>query len=269
MVDVSPPVSPKLTSTPPHRNAGRASGQQSAPQLSITASNTAGCLTQARSPARLRIEDAAAGTQLPHTLELRIRRGGDPHLAADRGRDLDSEGRHPAAGARHQDAASRAGARTGDRSPPGRESGKVQCSRLLPRKGGRPRRDVGRRYHDPVGKGAVARRAQDLERLGGYVLAGIPAERRVDHDLVSHRDRRDAGAHRGDHPGGVGAERHRRAVRGLPPDPPVSPVQRRGDDTHDHLAVTGNGLGHIHLPEDGRVPGADQAHRSHRGYTSS
>jgi hypothetical protein len=39
MVEVSPPVSPKLTSTPPHRNAGSASGQQSAPQLSMTASN--------------------------------------------------------------------------------------------------------------------------------------------------------------------------------------------------------------------------------------
>src|ERR1700752_3876042 len=37
-VEVSPPVSPKLTNTPPHCNAASASGQQSAPQLSITAS---------------------------------------------------------------------------------------------------------------------------------------------------------------------------------------------------------------------------------------
>ena len=35
----SPPVSPKLTNTPPHRNARSASGQASAPQLSMAASN--------------------------------------------------------------------------------------------------------------------------------------------------------------------------------------------------------------------------------------
>jgi hypothetical protein len=217
----------------------------------------------------LRIEDAAAGTQLPHTLELCIRRGGDPHLAADRGRDLNGEGRNPAAGTGHQDAAAGARARTADYGPPGREPGKVHRGRLLPRKADRPRCDVRRRHDDPVREGAVARRTKDLERLRGHALASLPAERRVDHNLISHRDGPDAGAHRGNHSSGVRAQRHRRTVRGLSPDPPVSPVQRRGDDTHDHLIVTRNRLGHIHRLKDGQVPRADQTHRPHRGYASS
>src|SRR5207248_1621125 len=55
IVEFSPPVSPKLTSTPPHRNARSASGQQSAPQLSITASKPP--------PAACRSLDAQSGCE--------------------------------------------------------------------------------------------------------------------------------------------------------------------------------------------------------------
>ncbi len=210
---------------------------------------------QARSPIRLRVEDAAAGADLPQTVELCLRRGGHPHLAADRGRDLHGEGRHPTPGTRHQHAAALARARTADRGPPGREPGQAECSRLLPREARRPRCDVLRGHHDLSAKVPSRGEPRISNVSAGTSLPGLPAERRVDHDLISHRDRPDTGADRDDDPGGVGAERHRRDRRGLPPDPPVSPVQCRGDDTNDHIPVTGGRLRHVHLLETRVIPG--------------
>ena len=91
---------------------------------------------------------------------------------------------------------------------------------------------------DLLGVCPLARDTEDLEVRAWDIVVVAPLEAGVQDDLVAERYLGDTLSEGGDDAGAVGAE-HRRQRGSTPaPDPPVTAVERGGDEIDDGLART-------------------------------
>ena len=193
-------------------------------------------------PVGVVVAEASARSELDAARDLRVAAGGDPHLGAQRVRDLQAERRDAGTAARDQQAPPGCRARAGDGGAPRRQAGQRKRGRLLPAQRRGLGVHVGRRDDDALGERPFGRRAEDVELGRRRALVVAPVKRRVDHDLVAGRDVLHAGADRGNPAGAVRAERHRGGRAGRSPQPPVAAVECCGHELDHDLAATGHGV---------------------------
>jgi hypothetical protein len=194
-------------------------------------------LRRRRRPAGLVVTHSSGGAQFTRSLDLRRRRGGDDHLAADRRAERHRHRRDPAAGAEHEQRLPRAQSSPGEQSPVRGQAHQWQRRRLGPAQIARLRYDALPRDADQLRIGAGAMVAEDLPPRPRSRLVVPPPQRRQHQDLV-------AGLHVD--AGAVGAwnVRQRRVVPALP-DQHVVPVEGRGPQKYDGPRPVGDRVGKL------------------------
>jgi hypothetical protein len=192
------------------------------------------------------VVDQDLGAQLATALELRCAPRGDGHPGAQCDRQLGRHGADAAGAAMHQQRLRWLQAGQHEHVGPDR-------AHHLGQRGGGTQIDAGRHRQDLTG--------------GDAHPLGVPAPGQQRDDFVADLPAGDVGANVRDAPGALESEHVARPRRRdvLPfALQQVGPVDRRGHDLDDHVAVPGDRLGNLADPQDVDVAGPvahDSAHR--------
>ena len=180
------------------------------------------------------------------------------------GGHLDEEGRDSSARTGDEDAIAGLDPATGEQGTPRRQAREGERTGLLPAEPGGARCHVAGGHNYLLGERAVRGGAEDVEVRTGIVLAFVPIEGRVEHDLVAGSDTRHVVTHGHHHTCAIRSERDwQRAIARRRPHPGVPPVQRRRHHLHHHLPRARLRVVQLAHLETGRISKGDKTHGSH------